>query len=110
GEAMGNAVLTGTQFFEQENLMMLGRAMKARYIAEVSIEDLAFIKDTCRMEVILRVGSGETGELILVEGKRVNTPPFKGGKNERMEFLKGQVYPALTEALSERILEVIQTK
>lgn len=110
GEAMGNAVLTGTQFFEQENLMMLGRAMKARYIAEVSIEDLAFIKDTCRMEVILRVGSGETGELILVEGKRVNTPPFKGGKNERMEFLKGQVYPALTEALSERILEVMQAK
>lgn len=110
GEAMGNAVLTGTQFFEQENLMMLGRAMKARYIAEVSIEDLTFIKDTCRMEVILRVGSGETGELILVEGKRVNTPPFKGGKSERMEFLKGQVYPALTEALSEKILEVMQAK
>ncbi len=106
--ALADVEMSGEGIFSQENLMSLGLAFGARYILTVNIEDLHFDKNNnCYFGTILRVASGETGDLLCVEGKRTNCPPYNGDKAGRLQYLKTVVFPACAEQVCQRVLSIV---
>lgn len=109
GAALGSVELSASGMESQENMMSLGRALKARYVVTVSIEEAKFDKfGRCYFATIVRVFSGESGELLLVEGKKVDCKPFQGKPAEQASYLRTEVLPVSAEQIADAILSVVR--
>jgi hypothetical protein len=109
GAALGSVELSASGMESQENMMSLGRALKARYVVTVSIEEAKFDKlGRCYFATIVRVFSGENGELLLVEGKKADCKPFQGKPAEQSSYLRTEVLPVSAEQIADAILSVVR--
>jgi uncharacterized caspase-like protein len=109
GAALGSVELSSSGMESQENMMSLGRALKARYVVNVSIEEAKFDKlGRCYFATIVRVFSGESGELLLVEGKKADCKPFQGKAAEQSTYLRTEVLPGSAEQIADAILSVVR--
>jgi uncharacterized caspase-like protein len=109
GAALGSVELSSSGMESQENMMSLGRALKARYVVNVSIEEAKFDKfGRCYFATIVRVFSGESGELLLVEGKKADCKPFQGKAAEQSTYLLTEVLPGSAEQIADAILSVVR--